>query len=95
MRSLDEFFEECLSLGLTSNQRDFSTRMWSRSQNWFSSTLARQHERRLATEALLAFYFALTDAGCRQEVRAVPAHAHAVSQMRTEVWEEIADRVRG
>lgn len=95
MRSMQKMYYECQSMGLVSNQREFSAQMWRRSENWFSSTLSRQQERRLSTEALLSFYFSLTDAGCRYDIRADPAHVHAVGQMRAEIWNEIAARVRG
>lgn len=93
MRLMQGFFDTCVSVGLTSSHRDFS-RLWNRAESWFSSALSRQHERRLSTESLLAFYFTLADAERHPNVMRDHGRADAVRQMRVEVWDEIADRVR-
>lgn len=93
MRSMQELFDTCVSVGLTSSHRDFS-RLWGRAESWFSSALSRRHERRLSTESLLAFYFSLIGAERHPDVMRNHSGVNAVRQMRVEVWGEIADRVR-
>ena len=87
MRPLNDLFEECFALGLTTSQRDFGRRLWNRSENWFSSTVSR--ERRLSTESLLRFYFSLASMRLNG-----PDHADALDRLRSEIWQEIASRVR-
>lgn len=91
MRSMQELFDTCVSVGLTSSHREFS-HLWNRAESWFSSALSRQHERRLSTESLLAFYFSLLNAERHSDVMRDHGRANAVRQMRTEVWDEIARR---
>lgn len=91
MRAMNEIYEQCRNIGLTDSQRDFSA-MWGRADSWFSSAMTRQHERRISTEALLAFYFSLADV--RFSSTPTAEQLHGISQLKSELWNEIANRVR-
>jgi hypothetical protein len=54
--------------------------------------LARAHERRVSTEALLAFYFNL--ASISHSASMTDWQIHTIDGLRTELWNEIARRVR-
>ncbi|MBR9972051.1 hypothetical protein [Magnetospirillum sulfuroxidans] len=87
---MSEIYEQCRNIGLTDSQRAFSY-MWGRADSWFSSAMTRQHERRISTESLLAFYFSLA------EVRFSNLTAKqlgVISNLKSELWNEIASRVR-
>lgn len=90
MRSMNEIYEQCRDIGLTDSQRDFS-RLWGRAESWFSSAMTRQHERRISTEALLAFYFSLADV---QFTTPTSDQVNGISQLKSDLWNEIASRVR-
>lgn len=91
MRSMQELYDICVSIGLTRGQREFS-RLWGRAESWFSSALARQRDRRLSTESMLTFYFSLLDAERHPDVVLDHGRLEAVRQMRSEIWGEIARR---
>ena len=91
MRAISEIYEQCRDIGLTDSQRDFST-LWGRADSWFSSAMTRQHERRISTEALLAFYFSLADVRFSSDSTA--EQLNVISNMKSELWNEIASRVR-
>ncbi|MCR6631385.1 MAG: hypothetical protein NVV74_15805 [Magnetospirillum sp.] len=93
MRSIQEIFDMCVTLKLTTSQGDFS-RLWGRAESWFSSALSRQAERRLSTEALLAFYFSLVEAEQHSDGNLDHGRITAIRQLRLEIWSEIAERVR-
>jgi len=90
MRSMSEIYDQCRAIGLTDNQRTFS-KMWGRADSWFSSAMTRQHTRRISTEALLAFYFSLAETPVSG---LPPEQLHAISNLKSELWNEIASRVR-
>lgn len=91
MRAMNEIYEQCRNIGLTDSQRAFSS-MWGRADSWFSSALARQHDRRISTEALLAFYFSLADVRFSSDPTA--DQVNVISGLKSELWNEIAARVR-
>ena len=91
MRAISEIYEQCRDIGLTDSQRDFST-LWGRADSWFSSAMTRQHERRISPEALLAFYFSLADVRFSSDSTA--EQLNVISNMKSELWNEIASRVR-
>lgn len=91
MRSMSEIYEQCREIGLTDSQRDFSS-LWGRAESWFSSAMTRQHERRISTEALLAFYFSLADV--RFSTDPTADQVNVIGGLKSELWNEIASRVR-
>lgn len=93
MRSLSEIYERCLEAGLTDSQRDFGQMWGGRSESWLSSTLARQNERRVGTEALLGFFMALTDRQIAAKIGGNADRDATISMLRTEVWSELMNRV--
>lgn len=90
MKSMCEIYQQCRDIGLTDSQRDFSA-MWGRADSWFSSAMTRQHERRISTEALLAFYFALADV---RYSNPTAEQLNVISGLKADLWNEIAARVR-
>lgn len=90
MRSMEEIYEQCREIGLTDSQRNFSS-LWGRADSWFSSAMTRQHERRISTEALLAFYFSLADI---RSSNPTAEQMNVISSLKSELWNEIASRVR-
>lgn len=91
MRSMSEIYEQCRNIGLTDSQRNFSA-MWGRADSWFSSAMTRQHERRISTEALLAFYFSLADVHFSSDPTA--EQVSVIGSLKSDLWNEIANRVR-
>jgi hypothetical protein len=93
MRTMTEMYELCRDAGLTENQRHFSS-MWGRQESWFSSTLSRQDQRRVSTEALLSFYFSLADVQFSTDSVKGQKQVEVIEKMREELWREISSRVR-
>lgn len=91
MESMSDIYERCRQIGLTNSQRAFS-QMWGRAESWFSSAVTRQHERRVSTEALLAFYFSLADV--RFSTTPTAEQVNVISSLKSELWNEIASRIR-
>lgn len=93
MRSLGEIYDQCQQVGLTNSQRHFSTLWGGRSENWFSSALARQETRSISTEALLGFYMSLTDSQIVGKASGSVIQHATITMLRSEVWGELMNRV--
>lgn len=91
MKPLREIFEQCRSIGLVDSQPECS-RMFGRTGSWLSSMLAREEERRISTEALLAFYFSLAQTSYTAAMAS--PQIQAIDALRADIWSEIARRVR-
>lgn len=89
MRPLRAIYEQCKIAGLVSSQPECSA-LFGRTESWLSSMLAREGERRVSSEALLAFYFSLTRAEQEPNTR---QRLDIIRQMRAETWAEIAGRL--